>query len=69
MAASGGIAMPSNVNPGQIIDLSVTMTTPNKDGHYKGFWKLRDAVGAVFGIGWREQDAFRIDINETGPLY
>ncbi len=69
MSAPGGIAMSSNVNPGQIIDLSVTMTAPNKDGHYQGFWKLRNATGVLFGIGPQGQGAFWTDINVTGPLY
>ena len=69
MAAPGGIAMPGNVNPGQMVDLSVTMTAPNSDGHYRGYWKLRNASGVLFGIGPQAQGAFWTFINVVGPRY
>jgi hypothetical protein len=69
MTGSSGIAMPSVVNPGQIIDLSITMTAPATDGHYQGFWKLRNAAGVLFGIGPQGQGAFWTDINVAGPIY
>ncbi len=69
MSAPGGVAIPSSVYPGQIIDLSVTMTAPNTDGHYQGFWKLRDSSGVLFGIGPDGQGAFWTDIYVSGPLY
>jgi hypothetical protein len=69
MSAPSGIFIPNNVNPGQIIDLSVTMTAPSTDGHYQGFWKLRDSSGALFGIGPDGQGAFWTDIYVSGPFY
>lgn len=41
-------ALTSNVNPGQEVDLSVTLTAPAANGTYKGVWKLRNASGVVF---------------------
>lgn len=69
MSAPTGIGMPGYVNPGQFIDLSVTMTAPNSDGHYLGYWKLRNAAGTLFGIGPQAQGAFWTDINVAGPIY
>lgn len=67
--APGNVALPGIVNPGQYIDLSVPMTAPNNDGHYQGFWKLRNASGVLFGIGNQAQGAFWVDINVAGPVY
>ncbi|MBI3739323.1 MAG: hypothetical protein HY258_09790 [Chloroflexi bacterium] len=69
LSAPSGVALPDNVNPGQVIDLSVNMTAPNNDGHYQGFWKLRNASGVLFGIGAQAQGAFWVDINVAGPVY
>ena len=38
------------VNPGQEVDLSVSLTAPAAAGTYSGFWRLRDPGGVVFGI-------------------
>jgi hypothetical protein len=69
MSGSNNIALLGNVNPGQSVDLTVNMITPNKNGHYRGFWKLRNAAGVLFGIGADAQGAFWVDINVTGPVY
>jgi len=39
-----------SVAPGQTIDLSIDMKSPNSSGTYKGNWKLREPGGAVFGL-------------------
>jgi hypothetical protein len=57
------------VNPGQIIDISINMSAPNQNGHFEGFWKLRDPAGVLFGIGAQAQSAFWVDINVSGPTY
>ena len=62
-------AYPDYVNPGQTIDLSVNMIAPNRDGHFQGYWKLRDPAGVLFGIGAQAQSAFWVDINVSGPTY
>jgi hypothetical protein len=51
MSSSAEIAMPGNVTPNQVIDISVRMTAPSKEGHYRSNWKLRDASGVLFGVG------------------
>jgi hypothetical protein len=63
------ISLSANVNPGEYIELPVTFTSPNTDGHYRGYWKLRNASGALFGIGTQADTAFWVDIRVTGPAF
>ncbi len=51
MGAPASINLVSNVAPGQTVDISVPMTAPNVAGTYQGYWKLRNASNAAFGIG------------------
>ena len=57
--------LPANVLPGEMIDVSVSLRSPDNHGHYRGNWKLRNANGLTFG-----QDAglkpFYVDINVGG---
>lgn len=55
-AFTGGDAMGSTtltlskvVNPGEVIDLSVPMTAPNKTGTVKGNWRMSTSSGTYFG--------------------
>ena len=63
------VALTSNVNPAGTIDLSVSLTAPNKDGSYRGYWKLRNASNVLFGIGNQANNAFWVDITVKGPSY
>ena len=67
--APSSLVLSDYVYPGQTIDLSVNMTAPNRNGHYQGYWKLRDAAGVLFGIGAQAQSPFWVDINVSGPTY
>jgi hypothetical protein len=58
--------VPTNVGPGQTIDLAVNLTAPNQSGHYRGFWKLRNASNVLFGIGQQADSNFFVDVNITG---
>jgi len=60
------VSLPTSVAPGQTIDLSVNLTAPNKQGHYRGFWKLRNASGVLFGVGTSANANFYVDINVSG---
>lgn len=42
-------ALAGNVNPGQTLDVSVSLTAPATPGDYRGDWKIRDASGVLFG--------------------
>lgn len=41
-------ALSGNVNPGQTVDISVSLTAPSAPGDYTGYWKLRNASGVTF---------------------
>jgi hypothetical protein len=69
MNAPISLGLPGNVNPGQSIDLSVRMTAPGGNGHYQGYWKLRNPAGTLFGIGAQAQTAFWIRVVVAGPTY
>ncbi len=65
MSAIPVIYLPASVAPGQMINLSAAMTAPNASGHYRGYWKLRNASGVKFGIGASGTEPFYVDINVT----
>ncbi|HLF75120.1 MAG TPA: NBR1-Ig-like domain-containing protein [Anaerolineales bacterium] len=66
MGALASINFPSGVAPGQTIDLTVDMTAPSTAGHYIGYWKLKNASGVLFGIGYNANRSFWVEINVTG---
>jgi VCBS repeat-containing protein len=43
--------MQSNVEPGQVVDLTVDLKAPNDNGTYWGYWALRNTHGDIFGLG------------------
>jgi Ig-like domain-containing protein len=57
------VKLPLDVPPGQMVDLSVSLTAPMSSGHYKGLWKISNTSGVQFGIGELASDAFWVDIN------
>lgn len=63
------VSLTRNVNPGDNIDLSVNLIAPAQNGYYKGYWKLRNASGALFGIGAKADTAFWVDIEVSGPEF
>ena len=69
MGAYTSISMPGSVAPGQYIEIPITMVSPSKDGSYRGYWKLRNTNGALFGIGGQADTAFWVDIRVTGPSF
>jgi next to BRCA1 gene 1 protein len=54
-----GMSAPSVVRfirqrkPGETVDVTVNLVSPSKKGHYRNYWKLRNASGVLFGIGSR----------------
>jgi hypothetical protein len=63
MGAPASSALSANVNPGQTVDITVTMTAPSTAGHYFGYYKLKSAAGGVFGIGSTANRSFWVEIN------
>jgi hypothetical protein len=69
MGGPSAIALPRNVNPGETVDVSVTLNAPDKRGDYRGYWKLRNASGVLFGFGTQADTAFWVDIEVSGAEY
>jgi len=51
MKAPDFVLLQKEVQPGETVDISVTMTSPESPGAYKGEWKLRGPDGTIFGTG------------------
>ena len=66
MGAPASIKFPSEVKPGQTIDINVDMTAPNTAGHYIGYWKFKNASGVLFGIGSNANKSWWVEINVAG---
>ncbi|HTP00158.1 MAG TPA: NBR1-Ig-like domain-containing protein [Anaerolineales bacterium] len=66
MGGPSVVGLPTNVPPGQTVDLTVNLTAPGTVGHYIGYWKLSNASGAVFGLGSNADKAWWVEINVTG---
>lgn len=49
MSGPASFKLPANVLPGEMIDISVSLTAPQNHGVYRGNWKLRNAGGLPFG--------------------
>lgn len=69
LGGPSSVALAGRVNPGEYIEIPVTFVSPNKDGSYRGYWKLRNAAGALFGLGADADTAFWVDIKVNGPGY
>jgi hypothetical protein len=65
MGASSVINLPAAVAPGATADFSVNMVAPSVAGHYRSYWRFRDASGVQFGVG-SGMVTFFADINVSG---
>jgi hypothetical protein len=50
-APSTVINLSSSVAPGQTSDFSISMVAPTTPGHYRSYWRFRNASGQQFGLG------------------
>lgn len=64
--AQSAVSMPGNIGPGQTVDIPVQMTAPNQSGRFKGYWKLRNASGILFGVGNSGEENIYVDVNTSG---
>ena len=62
MSGASPVNLIKSVSPGQTIDLPVTLMAPAAPGRYRGFWKLSDGAGGIFGIGATASSAFWVDV-------
>lgn len=62
---NGPASTPLNVSvaPGGVVDVSVNLKAPATPGKYRGYWKLRNAAGATFGLGGTGAVSFWVEIN------
>jgi hypothetical protein len=67
MGGPDSVPMPTNVAPGQTVDVSVNLSAPNAGGTYRGYWKFKNSLGAVFGIGSGGTKSFWVEIRVSGP--
>ena len=65
---NNAVAIPGTVQPGQSIDLPIQMTAPNQSGHYRGYWRLRNAQGVIFGVGTSGEENIFVDVNVGGYI-
>jgi hypothetical protein len=69
MGGPSAVAFTRNVNPGETVEVSVTLTAPGKNGNYRGYWKLRNASGVLFGFGAQADTSFWVDVKVSGSEY
>lgn len=62
MGAPASLALPTTVNPGATVDITVDMTSPAAAGHYFGYWKFKSNSGGTFGIGSTANKSFWVEI-------
>lgn len=64
----GGVdtLLPQTVVPGQTVDVGVNLTAPSLAGSYRGYWELKNASGAFFGIGTNFDKPIWVDIKVSG---
>lgn len=68
MGAPASVKFPAEVKPGATFDISVDMTAPTGAGHYRGYWKFKNASGVLFGIGATANKPWWVDINVTSTV-
>lgn len=64
----GGVEtlLPQTVAPGQTVDVGLNLTAPTPVGSYRGYWELRNASGAFFGISATFDKPVWVAINVLG---
>lgn len=61
------IPLDGEVAPGEQVEVSVDLVAPEQPGAYQGFWKLRNAQSAFFGIGPTGDLSFWVKIVVVAP--
>ncbi len=62
MGGPAEVNLPYSVAPGQMVDVSVTLTAPSIPGTHRGYWMLKNASGILFGLGWNADKPFWVEI-------
>ncbi len=66
LGGPNAVSVPGSVRPGETVDIAVNLTAPNRAGSYTGYWKLRNASGALFGVGSSADASIYVDIDVAG---
>lgn len=66
MGAPAAQPLSATVPPGEMVDVSVSLTAPANPGSYFGFFILRGPSGNNFGIGPTGDQPFYVQINVSG---
>lgn len=66
MGAEPSTPLSSTVAPGERVEITVNMVAPPDPGSYRGYWKLRNASGLIFGFGANADEAIWVDISVQG---
>ncbi len=67
----GGVttfSVPAPVSPGQIVDVSATLTAPSASGYYQSSWMLRNATQHTFGAGQNASQPLVVQIQVVQPI-
>ncbi len=64
-AESSPLLKSGEVKPGETVRVAVDLRAPDKDGKYKGSWRLQAADGTDFGIGEKALGNVFVDIEVT----
>jgi len=59
--------LPTEVAPGQTIDLSMNFIAPIIEGSYRGNWQIRNERGEIFGTTATANRPFWVDIQVRAP--
>jgi hypothetical protein len=62
MGAPAAVPLPKDVAPEGSVEITVNMVAPAEPGNYRGYWKLKNASGQIFGMGANANEAIWIDI-------
>ncbi len=62
------VNLSSAVLPGHMVDISVNLVAPGIPGPYTGFWMMRNADNATFGIDKYANSAIWVKINVAGSV-
>ena len=65
-------SVPEQVSPGEQVDLTVTMKSPEKTGTYDGNWIIKSEKGTKFGIGTNADQPLTVSIEVvkgSGSIY
>lgn len=68
MVGPTAVFLPSNIRPGETVDLSVTLTAPDSPGVYRSDWLLRSPAGALFGTGPDASQPLSLQVQVAGAV-